>query len=322
MKRIIALALVVVLVIAAWTGAWFWGAGFVTAQVKSLESADGTSSPKVTCGSFNVGGYPFGFDVTCANATVTYGDLSVTATGLKASAEVYNPTHVLVFAQSPVNVADAFTGSQSRVDFDALEGSARLTGWRIGRVSLIVEKLVWNDTVLDDRLIAKADHLEAHLIDLPELHDAKAGTAGLGEYAQIDNLNAPGLEIQSGKMTFEGDVDKLPDDIRTWGAADLVKRWQAAGGMFTLKGLKGEDGDSHFEATGNASLDAQGRVNGQVKLNSKGVVERLGTTIPEQYKGLIVGAPAADGSYSQTVNIASGIMFVGLVPAGMLPPVF
>ena len=322
MKRIIALALVVVLVIAAWTGAWFWGAGFVTAQVKSLESADGTSSPKVTCGSFNVGGYPFGFDVTCANATVTYGDLSVTATGIKASAEVYNPTHVLVFAQSPVNVADAFTGSQSRVDFDALEGSARLTGWRIGRVSLIVEKPVWNDTVLDDRLIAKADHLEAHLIDLPELHDAKAGTAGLGEYAQIDNLNAPGLEIQSGKMTFEGDVDKLPDDIRTWGAADLVKRWQAAGGMFTLKGLKGEDGDSHFEATGNASLDAQGRVNGQVKLNSKGVVERLGTTIPEQYKGLIVGAPAADGSYSQTVNIASGIMFVGLVPAGMLPPVF
>ena len=84
----------------------------------------------------------------------------------------------------------------------------------------------------------------------------------------------------------------------------------------------GDDGDTRFEATGNASLDAQGRVNGQLKLSSKGVVERLGTTIPEQYKGLIVGAPAADGSYSQTVNIASGIMFVGLVPAGMLPPVF
>jgi len=322
MKRIIALAIVVVLVIGAWTGAWFWGAGFVTDQVKALATEDGTTEPKVVCGSFNVGGFPFGFDATCTNATVTYGDLTVTAAGLKASAEVYNPTHVLVFAQSPVTVADAFTGSQSRVDFASLEGSARLTGWRIGRVSLIVEKPVWNDTVLDDRLIAKADHLEAHLIDLPELHDAKAGTAGLGEYAQIDNLNAPGFEIQSGKVTFEGDVDKLPDDIRTWGAGDLVKRWQAAGGMFTLKGLKGEDGDSHFEATGNASLDAQGRVNGQVKLNSKGVVERLGTTIPEQYKGLIVGAPAADGSYSQTVNIAAGIMFVGLVPAGMLPPVF
>jgi hypothetical protein len=322
MKRIIVLAAVVLLVLAAWTGAWFWGAGFVTAQVKSLETADGTSEPKVTCGSLAVGGYPFGFDVTCAKATVTYGDLTVTANGLKASAEVYNPTHVLVFAQSPVTVADAFTGSQSRVDFASLEGSARLTGWRIGRVSLIVEKPVWNDTVLDDRLIAKADHVEAHLIDLPEQHDEKAGLAGLGEYAEIDNLNAPGFEINAGTATFEGDVDKLPDDIRSWGGEDMVKRWQAAGGMFTLKSFKGDDADTHFEATGNASLDAQGRINGQVKLNSKGVVERLGTTIPDQYKGLIVGAQAADGSYSQTVNIAAGIMFVGLVPAGILPPVF
>ena len=322
MKRIIALGVVVVLVAAAWTGAWFWGAGFVSAQVKSLELADGVSSPKVTCGNFAVGGYPFGFDATCADATVTYGDVTVTATGLKASAEVYNPTHVLIFAQSPVNIADAFTGSQSRLDFDSLEGSARLTGWRIGRVSLIVEKPVWNDTVLEDRLLARADHLEAHLIDLPEQHDAKAGLAGLGEYARIDNLNAPGFQINAGKATFEGDIDKLPDDIRTWGEPDLIKRWQAAGGMFTLKGFKGEDGETHFEATGNASLDAQGRINGQVKLNSKGVVERLGTTIPDQYKGLIVGAPGADGSYSQTVNIAAGIMFVGLVPAGMLPPAF
>lgn len=322
MKRIIALAIVVVLVIAAWTGAWFWGAGFITDQVRSFATEDGVTEPKVVCGSFNVGGYPFGFDVTCANATVTYGDITATATGLKVSAEVYNPTHVLVFAQSPVTVADAFTGSQSRIDFDSLEGSARLTGWRIGRVSLIVEKPVWNDTVLDDRLIAKADHLEAHLIDLPEQHDDKAGLAGLGQYAEIDNLNAPGFQINAGKATFEGDLDKLPDDIRTWSGSDLVKRWQAAGGMFTLKSLKGDDGDTHFEATGNASLDAQGRVNGQLKLSSKGVVERLGTTIPDQYKGLIVGAPAADGSYSQTVNIAAGIMFVGLVPAGMLPPVF
>jgi len=196
------------------------------------------------------------------------------------------------------------------------------TGWRIGRVSLIVDKPVWNDTVLDDRLIAKADHAEAHLIDLPELHDAKAGLAGLGQYVEIDNLNAPGVQVNAAKVTFEGDIDKLPDDIRTYGEADLVKRWQAAGGTFTLKGFKGTDGDSHFEATGALSLDAQGRVNGQVKLNSKGVVERLGTAIPEQYKGLIVGSPAADGSYSQTVNIAAGLMFVGLVPAGMLPPVF
>lgn len=322
MKRIIALGIVIILVIALWTGAWFVGASVITGYAKSLETADGVNTPKVVCGSLGVGGYPFGFDATCVNATVTLADTTVTTAGVQASVMIYNPTHVLVAAKSPVSIADAFTGSQSRVDFASLEGSARLTGWRIGRVSLVVEKPVWNDSVLEDRLIAKADHVEAHLIDLPDQYDAKAHLAALGEYFEVNNLNAPGFQINAGKSTFQGDLTGLPDDVRAYGDADLIKRWQAAGGKFTLTDFKGEDGDTNFDATGTAQLDAQGRVNGQLKLNSKGVVERLGTAISDQYKGLIVGGQAADGSYSQTVNIAAGLMFVGLVPAGMIPPVF
>src|SRR3569623_306729 len=262
MRRIIILGAVVVLVIGAWTGAWFWGAGFITDQVRALANEDGVTEPKVTCGSFGVGGYPFGFDLTCAAASVSYGDITVTASGLTASAQVYNPTFVQAFAQSPVSFADAFTGSQSRVDFASAQASARLTGWRIGRVSLVVEKPVWNDTVLEDQLIAKADHAEAHLIDLPDLHDAKAGLAGLGQYVKIEALNAPGFEISAAQATLESTVDKLPDDVRTYGDADLLKRWQAAGGAFTLKSLTASDGATNFDATGMLKLDAQGRLNG------------------------------------------------------------
>jgi hypothetical protein len=110
--------------------------------------------------------------------------------------------------------------------------------------------------------------------------------------------------------------------VRTYSDADLVRRWQAAGGKFTLKELTGDDGKTHFEATGELALDAQGRLNGSVKLNSNGVVERLGPVIPEQYRGLIVGGQATDGSYSQNINIAAGIVFSGLVPMGMIPPAF
>ena len=322
MKRIIMLGSVVLLVIVAWTGAWFWGAGFITEQVRMLETADGVTEPKLTCASFGVRGYPFGFDATCSNATVTYGDVTVSSSGLQVSAQIYNPTFVLAFAQSPVSIADAFTGSQSRVDFESAQGSARLTGWRIGRVSLVVEKPVWNDTVLEDRLIGRADHAEAHLLDLPDDHDAKAGLAGLGQYVQIEGLNVPGFEINAAKATFEGMVDKLPDDVRTYGDPDLLKRWQAAGGSFTLKGLNAVDGDTSFDAMGALKLDDQGRLNGQLKLHSKGVVERIGPLIPETYRGWIVGAQAEDGSYSQTLNIAAGVVFAGLIPAGMVPPAF
>jgi hypothetical protein len=322
MKRIIILGAVVLLVLAAWTGAWFWGAGVITDQVTALAGEDGVTEPKVTCGSFGIGGYPFGFDLTCANATVTYGDVTVTASGLKASAEVYNPTFVQVFAQSPIGIADAFTGSQSRIDFVSARGSARLNGWRIARVSLVIEKPVWNDSVLEDRLIARADHAEAHLIDLPDEHDAKAGLAGLGQYLQLENLNAPAFEINAAKATFESTVDKLPDDVRSLGDPDSLRRWQAAGGVFTLKGLSAVDGPTNFDATGMLKLDDQGRLNGQLKLHSKGVVERVGPSIPEAYRNWIVGARAEDGSYSQTLNIAGGVVFAGLIPAGVVPPAF
>jgi hypothetical protein len=322
MKKIIALGVILFVLVAAYSVAWFWAAGQATAYVKTLETADGVSMPRVVCGDFRVSGWPFGFDVTCGNATVVSGDVTATVTGLKASAEVYRPTHVLLFVQSPVTLDDAFTGSRSRLDFADAEASVRLDGWRIGRVSLVLNEPVWNDTVLDDRLLAKAGKLEAHLVDVPARHDAAAGRATLANYVLVEGLDAPGFEIGSGSSTFEAEITNLPDDVRTYGDADLLRRWQAAGGRFNILGFKGDDATSSFEASGTLGLDAGGRVEGQVKLHSRGVVERLGPMIPEQYRGWIVGTPAEDGSYSQTLNIAAGVVFSGLVPAGMIPPLF
>ena len=86
--------------------------------------------------------------------------------------------------------------------------------------------------------------------------------------------------------------------------------------------FKGDDATSSFDASGTLGLDPSGRLEGQLKLHSRGVVERLGPLIPEQYRGWIVGTPAEDGSYSQTLNIAAGVVFSGLVPTGIIPPLF
>ncbi|MEP7239800.1 MAG: DUF2125 domain-containing protein [Devosia sp.] len=322
MRRFVILIVVVVVVIAGWSGAWLWAAGQIGSVQRQLATADGIATPRVTCQSFAVGGFPFGFDLTCSGATVTSGDVTVTAAGLKASVEVYNPTHVLAFAEAPVGVSDAFTGSQSRLDFASATASARLTGWRIARISVVLEQPAWNDTVLDDRLIAKASHVEAHLVDAPEKHDGAKGLAALDAFAQLDGLDAPAYGIANGKGTLDAEIANLPDDVRTYGDADLPKRWQAAGGTLTLSGFKGEDGARNFTVTGNASLDSTGRPQGQVRMVSTGVVEALGTTIPEQLKGVLIGAQAADGSYSQTLNIAGGMVFAGLVPVAMLEPLF
>jgi hypothetical protein len=322
MKKIIALGAVIFVVVAAYSVAWLWAAGQATAYVKTLETADGVTMPRVVCGDFRITGWPFGFDATCTNATVESGDVTVTVSGIKAAAEVYRPTHVLLSAQSPASIEDAFTGSRSRLDFVSAQASVRLDGWRLGRASAVLTEPVWNDAVLDDRLIAKATNVEAHLVDVPAKHDAAKRLATLEQYVLVEGLDAPGFEIGSGKSTFEAEISNLSDDVRTYGDADLLKRWQAAGGKYSIVGFKGDDATSSFDATGTLGLDPNGRIEGQLKLHSRGVVERMGPMIPEQYRGWIVGTPAEDGSYSQVLNIAAGVVFSGLVPTGMIPPVW
>lgn len=320
MKRIIILGIVIVLVIAGWSGAWLFASNEIRKAVVSLADADGESSPKLTCDKLNVAGYPFWFDVICTGATVVSGDITTNIAEVKATALAYNPTQVLAVAKAPLTLSDAFTGSRSRLDWKSVEASARLSGWRIARISIIADTLVLNDTVAGDILLGKASHAEAHLIDIPEQHDAAKGLAALSLYAKADDVSAPGAQINDGRTTIEAEISGLSDDVRTYGDPAIVKRWQAAGGKIKLVGLKGDDGDQFFNVTGTLGLDGQGKPEGQLNIGSKGLVERFGTTIPDQVRGLVLGTPGADGSYSQIINLRAGVIFSGLIPLGILPP--
>lgn len=320
MKRIVILGIVIFVVIAAWSAAWLFASDQIRKGVLSLAAADGNTAPKVTCGQLGVGGYPFWFDVVCTGATVVSGDLTAKIAEIRATALVYNPTQALAVATAPLTLTDAFTGSKSRLDWTGFEASARLTGWRIARISIVADGLAWSDAVAGDRLVAKAGHAEVHLVDIPGQHDAAKGLAALALYATVTDLNAPGLTVNDGKSTLEAEIAGLSDDVRTYVDPDLLKRWQAAGGKVTLVGFKGSDGEQNFDVSGTLGLDAKARPLGQLTIASKGLVERFGSLVPEQWRGLVLGTPDASGSYSQVLNFTDGMAFSGLVPLGVLPP--
>ncbi|MEQ1770402.1 MAG: DUF2125 domain-containing protein [Devosia sp.] len=321
-KRFVALGIVVAIVAILWTGAWFAAATMATSTVKSLETADGVNNPRLTCGRFGIGGFPFGFDATCTDAAITSGDDTVTLAGLKASVLVFNPFHVLAFAQGPATYDDAYNGIRRRLDFADAEASARLTGWRIGRVSVVINEPVLTDTIVEDRPMGKAARAELHLIDVPDKYDATAGLATLAEHVAITGLDAPGIEIAGGNAVLDAEITNLPDDVRTYGDADLLRRWQAGGGKLLIVSFKGQDDDTNFDTSGTLGLDSTGRVEGQIKINSTGVVELVQDQIPQEVRGLLLGAQAADGSYSQVLNIAAGVVLAGVLPAAVIPPVW
>ena len=331
MRKFVALIVVVAAVCAAWSGGWLWGATEIDRALAQLEAADGESEPRLSCGRRGVSGFPFRFDIACEEAVLVSGDVTATLAGLRATFLAYNPTQTVFSALGPMSLRDAYSGTSSRLEFSGLQGSARVVtddvwqglagkGWRIGRVSVVADDIVWVDTVLEDSPILLAARAEAHLIDMPERHDPAAGVSALAAYANLAEATAPALEIADGEATVEAEVTGLPDDLTRFGDPDLPASWREAGGTLRLVGLRARAGEDYVESTATLGLDSGARLDGQVSVKSRGVVERLGNLVPEDWKPILIGRQAEDGSYTQTLNIKAGIVFAGLIPVGIVPP--
>ncbi len=331
MKKIIALLVIVVLVVAGWSGGWMWGAGVIRNEIAALGTTDGETAPRITCGTTNVSGFPFRFDIECANASIVDQDVTTSIPGIRASVLAYHPTQVVFSTLGPVTIADAYSGASYRIDYTAQSGGASLhtddilkglmgDGWRIGRVSVIADNVKWVDTVLGETPILGASHAEIQIIDMPERLDAAAGTAALAGYAELTDLSAPAYGVTDGRITLEAELTGLPSDIRSYDSATLPRFWQEKQGELKLVSLRGTSGEDYLESTGAFRLASGSQVDGNVTVKSKGLVERFEAALPPELKAVLIGQPAADGSYSQTLNIKAGVVFVGLVPVAMIPP--
>jgi len=322
MKRIIALLVVVIVVVALWSGAWLFLSGQLRHNILLLADADGITTPRLSCETLNIGGYPFRFDVACAKAELTSGDVTADIAEVRASVLVYRPTHVLAGAVGPINIVDAFTGSRSAVNFSSLEASARTDGWRLARISLSGKDVVWNDTLMGEQLIAQSGLVDVQLGDIPEQHDAEKGLAALAGYFQAKDLVAPGFTIADGNAEVEVEVTSIPDDVRALGEPNALVNWRAAGGQLKLVSVHATDADSDLKATGNLALDPQGLLDGQIDIASTKVAERIEPYLVEPYRTLVLGNPAPDGSHSNVLNFRAGNIYSGLLPIASVPPLF
>ena len=321
-KRIIILGAVVLALVLAWVGAWYFFAGQLRQQVEALAMADGETTPQLTCQTLAIGGFPFRFDMQCLGAALVSGDVLTELPEIRASAMAYRPNHILATAIGPARISDAFTGLRQQLSWADINASFRFENWRIARISIIGDDFAWTDTLFGDTLIASTPRLELHLLDMPEQHDAETGRSGLALFALTRELVAPGIELTPANAEIEAELTGLPDDIRNWGAVPFLPDWQQAGGLLRLVALRASDGTSDLNANGDLRLDAQGYVTGAISIDSLGVAERIGPMIDEPWRTLVLGMPGEGGRHNNQLNFAGGGMSSGLVPITAIPPLF
>jgi hypothetical protein len=321
-KRIIILGSIVLVLVLGWSGAWLYFAGQIKSSVDALAMADGETAPQLRCGTLNVGGYPFHFDVGCTEATLVSGDVMMTLPAIRASALAYRPNHIVMEATGPAAIDDAFSGARQEVSWSELQASLRIENWRIARLSIEGNTLAWNDTLFGNTLIAQSPHLEAHLLDMPEQHDPTTGRAALAAYVSGEGIDVPAVQIAQTRAEIEGEITGILDDIRNWGVVPFLPDWQAAGGTLRLVAVRADDGASDLSATGDLRLDEQGFPTGSLAIDSLGVAERIGPFIEEPWRTLVLGVPGEDGRHKNQLSFANGGLNSGLVPISALPSLF
>ncbi len=131
----------------------------------------------------------------------------------------------------------------------------------------------------------------------------------------------PSWNIADGKATFEGEITNLPDDVRTYGDADLLQRWQAAGGKYVITSLKGRRQRRHFDVSGTIGLDTGGRTEGQL---NRLLAAWSSDSVRCSRRSTRTGSSAIRVRTAPTARrcIAAGVVFSGFVPTGVIPPLF
>ena len=321
-KRIIILGSVVLAVLVLWSVAWFVASGLLKQSIAAQAQADGITAPQLTCGTLNVGGFPFRFDADCGQARIVSGDSVVDVPGISASIRVYAPTHLVASAQGPLQLTDTFTGTRNAIAWSTLEASVRLDNWRIARASVSGKNVVWSDTLVGESVIAQAPLAEIHLFDIPEQHDAERHLAALSGYMLANDVAYPGMTLTDTNAEIQLELTGLPDDVRNWSDPNLLPNLAAAGGTLKIVAIRGTDADSTLDANGALTLDPQGQVDGQITIASTGVAERIGPLLAEPWRTLVLGTPGPDGSHSNQLNFRAGGIYSGLVPIASIPPLY
>jgi hypothetical protein len=106
MRRLVAALVIVVILLAAWVGGWFWFADYVGRNVEPVLHEIARRGVEIDCPSRSVVGFPFAVRVSCTQTSVAEQSTGTRASlpGATGGASVFHPMTAEVALESPVRV--------------------------------------------------------------------------------------------------------------------------------------------------------------------------------------------------------------------------
>jgi hypothetical protein len=276
---LIAIPLVVVLALAvAWSGIWYYAAGEAEARVNDWQAQQAKAGRAFSCGTQQVGGFPFRIDVRCGDVTVELKDtqppLAIKMKEIHVITQVWDPKLLIAEFTGPLTAAEPGQPPVTAT-WTLAQASVRGTPQTPERASLAIDDLKLDGPAPGNALF-DAKHAEFHArmqygswphnpaIDLSvKLHAATA--PALGAYTR-EPLDADILAVLHGMK-----------DLRPKPLPARLREWQAAGGRVEIQNARVAQGEMLGNATGMLALTQRGGLDGALRLNVAGLEKLLPT---------------------------------------------
>ncbi|MEM9634425.1 MAG: DUF2125 domain-containing protein [Pseudomonadota bacterium] len=332
-RRYILLLSVIVIVIAGWSAAWFFGRSVLADQLDRQMSNLAQNGFELTCADLSIAGYPFRYEVACQEMqSLDRAGTSSSLQSLRAVALIYNPWHVILEAKAPILMTAPIAAFTGEMTWETARASVKFSQESLGDLDAVIRKPEFAfENVVTNGLIS-SEKAEIHLRTAPNSDDALDG------FATIDALNLQSVSNLQETIDLRGHV-QISSGAAMLAGADLVTLVQANNGELPVRLVLFEAaiGESRVGANGDLLVNGDGTLSGTLNLtlgNAEQLLQTLKPLFPPQNNafGLVEGVVKSlksaetqvDGipTISLPVAIERGVVRVGFLPLGQIPPLF
>jgi len=307
-RRYVILLVLVALLFGGWSAVWYYAAGLAQETIAGWRAREAEAGRVYACGSESLGGYPFRIEVTCEPASAVFRAfqpaLEIKNAGVLVAAQIYQPNLLISEFSAPLTIAAAGEAPSLSATWTLGRSSVRGTPSAPERVSLVFDGLALDalSGTNRDRLL-ESKHLELHgrmaegsVVDNPVIEAAlsvEAATAPLLHAAAADPVDADIVAMLRGLRDFAP---------KPWAAR--FREIQAAGGRIDITQARLRQGDILAVGAGSLTLNASGRLDGQLKVTVAGLekfLEKIGA------ERIVQNSPAVDRLAGMLDRLSPGL---------------
>jgi hypothetical protein len=318
-----------VVLVGCWSWLWHYAAGHAEIAIDGWRAREAKSGRLYACGSQSIGGYPFRIEVNCDKASALFRSnqppVEIKTSGMLIAAQIYQPNLLITEFYGPLTIADPGKSPTIVADWKLGQSSVRGTPAAPERVSLVFDGPVVdriNGGTRENLLHAK--HIEIH----GRIVEGSAANYPVIEIVtRLTRAAAPTLH-PAASHPIDADIAALLRGLKDFSPKPWPVRFrelQAAGGRIDITQARVQQGETIAIGSGSLSLNANGRLDGQLRVTVAGLEPFLASlnvpqavqTSPDMDKvagaldRLLPGLGNAARQQATSSNLSLGINLLG-----------